>query len=141
VYVIPLLIVISTVVGVVSGFPASIPSSLGMLAATYGVGLGVVLPISVRAAYALPDTTNPFAMSSGGGLTKGLLTFGALFTAIIVTLPLQLAGWLLGDAWLWIGLPIGLGYGAAAYLIGSRLAGDMLDGRAPELLAAVTPNR
>jgi ABC-2 type transport system permease protein len=141
VYVIPLLIVISIVVGVVADSPAAIPSSLGKLVATYGVGLAVVLPISVRAAYALPDTTNPFAMSSGGGLTKGLLTFGALFATIIVTLPLQLAGWLLGDVWLWIGLPIGLGYGATAYLIGSRLAGTMLDGRAPELLAAVTPNR
>ena len=141
VYVVPLLIVISIVVGVVAGSPASIPSLLGRLVATFGVGLAVVLPISVRAAYALPDTSNPFAMSSGGGLAKGLLTFGAMFTAIIVTLPLQLAGWLLGDVWLWIGLPIGLGYGATAYLIGSRLAGTMLDGRAPELLAAVTPNR
>jgi ABC-2 type transport system permease protein len=140
-YVVPLLIVIAIVVGFVTGAPESIPALLGKLAATYGVGLAVVLPISVRAAYALPDTTNPFAMSSGAGLTKGLLTLGAMLATIIVTLPLQLAGALLGDVWLWLGLPIGLGYGAAAYLIGSRLAGTMLDGRAPELLAAVTPNR
>jgi ABC-2 type transport system permease protein len=141
VYVVPLLLVIAIVVGVVSGRPASIPASLGTLAATYGVGLGVVLPISVRGAYSLPDTTNPFAMSSGAGLTKGLLTFGALFAVIIVTAPLQIAAYLLGDVWLWIGLPVGLAYGTAAYLIGSRLAGAMLDNRMPELLAAVTPNR
>jgi ABC-2 type transport system permease protein len=140
-YVVPLLIVIAIVVGFVTGAPESIPALLGKLAATYGVGLAVVLPISVRAAYALPDTTNPFAMSSGGGLTKGLLTLGALLATIILTLPVQLAGSLLGDVWLWVGLPIGLGYGVAAYLTGSRLAGVMLDGRAPELLAAVTPNR
>ena len=43
--------------------------------------------------------------------------------------------------WLWIGFPAGLAYGAAAYLIGSSTAGDLLDKRAPEVLAAVMPNR
>jgi ABC-2 type transport system permease protein len=141
VYAIPLLLVIAVVTGFVAGAPEVIPSSLGMLAATFGVGLGVILPISVRAAYALPDSTNPFAMSSGAGLTKGLMTFAGLFLAIIATLPLQLAAYLLGDLWLWLGLPLGLGYGAAAYLLGSRLAGDQVDRRMPELLATVSPHR
>ena len=99
------------------------------------------LPTSVRAAYALPDSTNPFAMSSGGGLAKGLLTFAAILAAIVGTLPLQLAAYLLGDVWLWVGLPVGLAYGTAAYLLGSRLAGDLVDRRMPELLAAVSPHR
>ena len=141
VYVAPLLLVIAIVVGVLSGRPATIPSALGELIAAYGVGLGVVLPISVRAAYALPDTSNPFAMSSGAGLTKGLLTFAALFGTVIVTVPIPVAAHLLGDAWTWIGLPAGLAYGAAGYLLGSGLAGRQLDTRMPEVLATVTPNR
>jgi len=141
VYVLPLLFVTAVVVGIVSGSPASIASALGELTATYGVGLGVILPISVRAAYALPETTNPFAMSSGGSLAKGLLTFVALFGAIILTIPLELAAYVLGDVWLWIGLPVGAGYGAAACLLGSRIAGDMLDARMSEVLAAVSPHR
>jgi len=141
VYVIPLLLVIAVVVGFVSGSPASIPSSFGTLIATYGVGLGIILPTSVRAAYALPDSTNPFAMSSGGGLAKGLLTFAAILGAIIATLPVQLAAYLLGDVWLWAGLPVAVAYGTAAYLLGSRLAGDLVDRRMPELLAAVSPHR
>jgi ABC-2 type transport system permease protein len=47
----------------------------------------------------------------------------------------------LGPVWWWIGLPVGLAYGAAAYLIGSGIAADLLDKRMPEVLAAVTPNR
>jgi ABC-2 type transport system permease protein len=140
VYVVPLLVVISVVVGVVADAPGAIPARLGTLAASYGIGLGVVLPISVRGAYALPDTGNPFAMSAGGSLTKGLLTFGALFAAVVATVPLQVAAYLLGDVWRWIGLPVGLAYGATAYLIGLRYAAGLLDRRMPELLAAVTPH-
>lgn len=141
VYVLPLLLVIAVVVGLVAGRPATIASLAGELIATYGVGLGVVLPISVRAAYSLPDTSNPFAMSSGAGMTKGLLTFGALFGAIVLTLPLLVLAHFLGDAWLWIGLPAGVAYGTVAYLLGSRFAGAQLDARMPELLASITPNR
>jgi ABC-2 type transport system permease protein len=140
-YVLPLLIAIAAVVGAVSGRQAAIPSLVGMLVAAYGTGLAVVLPISVRGAYALPDTSNPFALSSGGGLAKGLMSFGGLSASIIGTIPMQVAAHLLGDVWLWIGLPVGVAYGTGAYVLGSRLAGNLLDHRMPELLAAVTPNR
>lgn len=137
----PLLVLIAVVVGLVVGRPAGIPALLGALAAAYGTGLAVVLPLSVIAAYALPDTANPFAISSGAGLTKGLLSFGALIGASVACLPVVLVAVLLGDAWIWLGLPVGLGYGAAAYLLGTWLAGAALDRRMPELLSAVTPNR
>jgi ABC-2 type transport system permease protein len=80
-------------------------------------------------------------MSSGGGLAKGLLTFGALAIAVVVTLPVTLAAYLLADVWLWIGLPVGAAYGTIAYFVGTRVTGDLLDRRMAELLAAVTPNR
>ena len=38
-------------------------------------------------------------------------------------LPFQIAAHFLGAVWLWIGLPVGVAYGVAAYLISSRLAG------------------
>jgi ABC-2 type transport system permease protein len=138
VYVLPALLVIATVVGFAVGSPASIPALLGVLAAAYGVGLALVLPISVRAAYALPDTANPFALSTGGGMAKGLLTFAALFGAALLTVPVQLLVYLAHDVWLWAGLPLGLSYGGGALLLGLRLAGPMLDRRMPELLATVT---
>jgi ABC-2 type transport system permease protein len=92
----------------------------------------------VRAAYALPDPTTPFALSSGGGLGKALPSLGAMVGAILGALPVLLAGGLLGPVWLWIGLPIGLAYGLAAYALGAHLAGGLLDRRMPEVLAAVT---
>jgi ABC-2 type transport system permease protein len=138
-YVAPLLLTIAVVVGAVTGRPSTIPSLVGTLAAAFGTGLAAVLPISVRGAYALPDTTNPFALSSGGGVAKGLMSFAGLFAAVVGAIPIQVAAYLLGPAWLWAGLPVGLLYGTAAYLFGSHLAAAMLDRRMPELLTAVTP--
>jgi ABC-2 type transport system permease protein len=140
-YVVPLFAVITIVISVVGNDPAAIPARFGVLAAAFGTGLAVALPISVRAAYALPDTTNPFALSSGGGLAKALVNIGGLIAAIVGTLPIQVAAHLLGDAWLWVGLPVGLAYGIGAFWLGAYLGGDHLDRRMPELLAAVTPNR
>ncbi|MBG0560665.1 ABC transporter permease [Actinoplanes sp. NEAU-A11] len=138
-FTVPLLLLVAVVTGLLAGGrPESIPAQFGTLLATYGVGLALVLPVSVRAAYALPDPTTPFALSSGGGLGKALPSLGAMVGAILGALPVLLAGGLLGPVWLWIGLPIGLAYGLAAYALGARLAGGLLDRRMPEVLAAVT---
>ncbi|WP_436525262.1 ABC transporter permease [Actinoplanes sp. HUAS TT8] len=135
----PLLVVVATLAGLITGDPAGIPAQLGTLLAVYGTGLAVLLPISVRAAYALPESTGPFAVSSGGGLAKGLPSVAGMLGGMLGALPVVLAGYLLGPAWTWAGLPIGLGYGIAAYLVGSGMAGDLLERRMPEVLAAVTP--
>ncbi|MEU8816293.1 ABC transporter permease [Actinoplanes sp. NPDC048796] len=140
-FTVPLLVIVAVVVALVSGRPEAIAAQFGGLVAAYGVGLGVVLPVSVVAAYALPETTSPFAVSSGGGVAKGLLTLGAMVATVVVSAPLQVVGFFLGDVWLWLGLPVGIAYGCAAYLIGSGIAGDRLDRRMPEVLAAVTPGR
>ncbi|GAA2494636.1 transporter [Winogradskya humida] len=138
VYVLPPLLVISVIASVVPGRGAAAPALIGTVLAAYGVALAVAMPISVRAAYALPDSTSPFAMSSGGGTAKGLLSFAALIGATIATAPLQIGAWLLGDVWLWIGLPVGIAYGAGGLVLGLRLAAPMLDDRMPELLATVS---
>ncbi|MET0417357.1 MAG: ABC transporter permease [Actinoplanes sp.] len=141
VYVLPLLVVIAVVVSVLAGRPGGIAGQLGLLIAAYGVGLGLVLPLSVRAAYSLPESTSPFALSSGAGTAKGLLTAGVLLGTVIAAVPIQIFAYVLDGLWAWIGLPVGVAYGAAAYLIGSGAAGDMLDKRMPELLSTVTPGR
>ncbi|MEU4419154.1 ABC transporter permease [Actinoplanes sp. NPDC024001] len=138
-FTLPMLLLVALVTGLLAGGrPESVPATFGMLVATYGVGLALVLPVSVRAAYALPDPSTPFALSSGGGLGKALPSLGAMVGAIVGSLPVVLAGYLLGPAWLWLGLPAGLAYGLAAYLVGAHLAGGLLDRRMPEVLAAVS---
>jgi ABC-2 type transport system permease protein len=141
IYAVPMLTVNAVVIGLVGGHPGSIPGELGLLLASYGVGLALVLPVSIRAAYALPENTSPFAMSSGGGTAKSLLSMGVLLAAVLVSLPLQIAAHFLGPVWPWIGLPAGAAYGVAAYLVSTALIGDMLDRRMPELLATINQNR
>jgi ABC-2 type transport system permease protein len=141
IYVVPMLAVNAIVIGLVGGRPWTIAGEFGLLLAAYGVGLALVLPVSIRAAYPLPESSSPFAMSSGGGMAKGLLTMGVLCAAALVSLPLQIIAYFLGPVWWWIGLPVGAAYGVAAYLIGSGVAGDQLDRRMPELLATVTHSR
>ena len=141
IFVLPLLLLVAVVVSVVAARPERIAGDLGLLLATYGAGLGLVLPVSVRAAYSLPESTSPFALSSGGGMAKGLLTLGVMIGTLVATVPLQILAFVLGDVWLWIGLPVGAAFGCGAYLIGSQVAGDWLDERTPEVLAAVTQGR
>jgi ABC-2 type transport system permease protein len=141
VYIVPLLVAISVVLGVLDDDPARIPSRLGMLLAAFGTGIAVILTVSVRGAYALPETNNPFAVSSGGGLAKSMISLVGLVAALLGTVPIQVVAWLLGDVWRWIGLPVGLAWGVGGCVLGCYIAGDHLDRRMPELLAAVSPNR
>lgn len=138
---IPLLLVVSVTVGLTSGHPAAIPSTFGTLLATYGVSLALVLPISVIGAYALPQTSNPFTLNSGGGVAKGLLTLVVLVGALVGAIPMVLLEHRLGGAWTWAGFPSGLAYGVAFAFAGTRSAGRLIDTRMPELLAAVRSER
>jgi ABC-2 type transport system permease protein len=141
IYVVPMLAVNAVVISAVAGRPWSVAGEFGLLLASYGVGLALVLPVSIRAAYPLPESASPFAMSSGGGMAKGLLTLGVLLGAVLGSLPLQIVAYFLGPVWWWIGLPAGAAYGLAAYLISSGLSGDLLDRRMPELLATISQSR
>jgi ABC-2 type transport system permease protein len=138
----PLLVAVGVVMAVLLGEPAAAPEAWGLVFAGYGAGLAVNLHLSVLAPYALPDTANPFATGSGTGLAKSLLALVAVVAAYAVAMPVLVAAALLdGTVWRYLALPVGLGYGAVAASLGCRLAGDLLDRRAPELLAAVTPRR
>lgn len=140
-YVLPMLAVVALVLTVLLGRPGWIGLTAGSLVATYGAGLAVNSLVSVLGAYSLPETSNPFAMNSGAGLTKGLLTLLSMLASAVAAVPMVVAAALLGDAWLWVALPVGVAYGLGVALLGAYLAGDVLDRRQPELLSTVTPRR
>jgi ABC-2 type transport system permease protein len=139
----PLLLVIAGIVAVFLREPAWIGVMLGSLAAAYGSGLAVNLLLSVHGAYALPETSNPFAINTGSGVVKSLLSLLGLIGATAVAIPIVVVTALVGEApvWLWLAAPVGLAYGVGAAWLGTYMAGDMLDRQMPELLQAVTPER
>ncbi len=141
VFMVPLLVVVGAVMAASQGSPAVAAATWGVLFAGYGCGLAVNMFVSVLAPYALPETSNPFATGSGQATAKSMLAVVGLLGAAAVSVPVLVAAALLGDAWPWLALPLGAGYGVAAATLGTYLAGDVLDRRAPELLATVTPNR
>ncbi|MFI5834293.1 ABC transporter permease [Micromonospora sp. NPDC051300] len=140
-YVVPILLVVAVVLGTVLGRPEWLGVMAGALFAAYGCGLAINSFISVLGAYSLPETSNPFAMNTGAGIAKSMFTLLSMLSSTVAAVPFVVAAGLLGDVWLWLALPVGLAYGLGAALLGAYLAGDALDRRQPELLAAVTPRR
>jgi len=96
----------------------------------------------VIAAYPLPDVSNPFALNTGAGSAKGLLALVAMLGTLVLSTPVTIASlFLTSGTAAWLVLVIGIGYGAGAALLGTYLAGDVLERRGPELLVAITPRR
>ncbi|WKU03310.1 ABC transporter permease [Micromonospora sp. HUAS LYJ1] len=141
VYVVPMLGVVSLIISGVLGRPEWFGVAAGALLASYGVGLAINGFISVLGAYSLPETSNPFAMNTGSGIAKSMLTLLSMVGSAAAAVPMVVAAGLLGDVWLWLALPVGAAYGVGAALLGAYLAGDVLDRRMPELLSTVTPRR
>ena len=141
VYVLPLVLAIAVAIGLLVGEPGWIPLAIGTLVATFGCGLACNSLTSVLGAYALPETSNPFALNSGAGMARGFLSLLCLVATVVLASPMLLGALLAGDVWLWLALPVGLLYGAGAAVLGSVVAGDVLERRMPELLIAITPRR
>ncbi|WP_433053840.1 ABC transporter permease [Dactylosporangium sp. CS-033363] len=137
----PLLLAGTIAASILSGHADQLAAAIGVGLCAFGISVGAAGITSVLAPYPMPDSTNPFAMNSGRGGAKGLLSFVSMFATWILTAPLAVAFALLPGGTSWILLPIGLAWGFALAWLGTRLAGNVLQRRAPEVLAAVTPKR
>jgi ABC-2 type transport system permease protein len=140
---VPVQIAVVGAVAVLGDQVGYLPAGLGMLAASFGAAVAAAALLSVLAAYPMPENANPFAMNSGSGSVKGLLSLFALLGTLVFCLPMVLAAYLVGSSveGSWVLLPVGLGYGVGTAWLGTYIAGDRIDRRGPELLAAVTPKR
>src|SRR6185436_12789971 len=107
-------------------------ASLGVALCAYGVSAGLSVIISVVVPYALPDSSNPFAMNAGTGGLRGFASFGPLLAAAALAAPLVV---------LPLPSPVALVVGGAIVTAGILIAGGRVDERAPELLQAVTARR
>ncbi|WP_033345332.1 hypothetical protein [Catenuloplanes japonicus] len=137
----PLILVIPVALALVLHRPGWIPSMWGAAAAAYGCGVAINLFVSVLGAFSLPETTNPFAVNTGAGVTKSLFSFAAMLCTLLLSVPVFAMSTLAEETWVWAGLPAGVLYGGTALWLGTRFAGRLLDRRMPELLSAITPRR
>ena len=141
VYVLPLVLVVAVAIGLLAGEPGWIPMALGTLVATFGCGLAANSLLSVIGAYSLPETSNPFALKTGAGMARAFLSVLGMLVSVLLAVPMLIGALFAGDVWLWVALPVGLLYGIGAAVLGTVVAGDVLDRRMPELLLAITPRR
>ncbi len=140
---VPVQILVVVAVTVLTGKMTQLPAGFGMLTGAFGSAVAAAGLLSVLAPYALPENTNPFALNSGGGSVKGMLALLAMVGTLVISMPVVVAAYLLaGAAWgPWLVLVLGLAYGAGAVLLGTYIAGDLLERRGPEILVAITPRR
>ncbi|MGI5246198.1 ABC transporter permease [Dactylosporangium sp. CA-139066] len=137
----PVLTAATVAVAIIGGEGAQLPAALGVGLCTYGISVGAAGITSVLAAYPVPDTNNPFAANAGRGGLRSLLSFVSMLATWVLTAPVTIAFALLPGALTWVLLPVGLAWGLALAWVGTRLAGNLLQRRAPEVLAAVSPRR
>ncbi|MDP9798593.1 ABC-2 type transport system permease protein [Catenuloplanes nepalensis] len=140
-YLVPLIMAIPVALALVLHRPGWIPSMWGATVAAYGCGVAINLFVSVLGAFSLPETSNPFAVNTGAGVTKSLFSFAAMLCTLLLCVPVFAVSTLASDVWVWAGLPAGLLYGGVALWLGSGFAGRLLDRRMPELLSAISPRR
>jgi ABC-2 type transport system permease protein len=137
----PTLLVVAVVLAVVTNGLGQLTPGIGALVAAFGVSLSVAALVSVLAPYPMPESTNAFAVNSGGSATKGLLAFAGLFVTMGLVSPVLIMYGYLPDDLTWLILPIGVVWGVGALLLATYIAGDILDRRGPAVLLAVAPRR
>lgn len=140
--VLPVQAVVVVAVTIITGTPSEVPAALGLLATGFGAAIAAAGVLSIFAAYPMPDSSNPFALNSGGGGAKGLLALVAMLATLVISSPVTVAANAFGHgAGVWLILSVGVAYGLLIAVFGTRLCGQVLDRRGPELLVAITPRR
>jgi ABC-2 type transport system permease protein len=134
----PVLLVIVVAVAVFGEDRGQLVPTLGTAAAMYGSSMAVASVLSVLVAYPVPDSRNAFASAGGSASAKGLLAFIGMVAAVVSASPVLIAALALPGALAWLVLPAGLAWGLVAVLVTTRLVGDELERRGPDLLGEVT---
>jgi ABC-2 type transport system permease protein len=129
-------IAVAAVVGEAISGDGGTLTALGVAVCAYGVSAALSSILSTVVPYALPESSNPFAMNAGNGGVRGLASFGPMLAGAAVAAPLALV-----PVPAVVALGAGLVVGGAALTAGILVAGRVVDTRAPELLLAVTPRR
>jgi ABC-2 type transport system permease protein len=86
-----------------------LPAGFGLLGASFGAAIAAAALLSVLVPYALPENSNPFAVNSGGGSAKGMLSWWRCRHAHhrdAIAIPV----FLVGGARRGVGLWRGIGY-------------------------------
>jgi ABC-2 type transport system permease protein len=139
----PVQAVVVVAVGVLTHRVDQLPAGIGLLLAAFGAAISVAGLLSVLAPYALPENSNPFALNQGGGSARGVLALLAMLGTLVICAPMVIVATLLAHVaygpWL-VGV-LGTGYGVGLVVLGTSIAGLMLDRLGPEVLVAVTPRR
>lgn len=141
----PVVLLAALVLPGVTGAGYAYPWVLGLAPALLGAGAGMVLLLSVYAAFPMPKqgSGNPFSSGGNPGCARAfrqvvialLLAVAAVPTAAVVGLGDGLDLPLLS----WLGVPVGAVSGVALGWWWGRLAYRRLTERGPELLTAVRP--
>jgi ABC-2 type transport system permease protein len=137
----PVSLVLAIVLPAVSD-PGLYPWVLGLAPALLGGGAGLVVVLSVYAAYPMPDQkASPFATGGSTGLLRGLLQIAISLLLVLAALPVAvvvLVGQGLGvTAVAWLGVPVGIAVGALLFWWWGGIAVRRLTSKGPELLAQV----
>ena len=137
----PVALVLALVLPAVSD-PRTYPWVLGLAPALLGGGAGLIVLLSVYAAYPMPDQrASPFASGGSPGLLRTLLQVGISLLLALVALPVVavvVAGELAEvPAVTWLGVPVGIGLGVLTFWWWGALAARRLAARGPELLGQV----
>lgn len=137
----PVAVLLAFVLPAVSD-PGLYPWVLGLAPALLGGGAGLVVVLSVFAAYPMPDQkAGPFAAGGSPGLLRGLLQIAITLLLAVVALPSAVVVFVGSSLGLpvvtWLGVPVGLGVGALLFWWWGGIAGRRLAARGPELLAQV----
>jgi ABC-2 type transport system permease protein len=139
----PLLVVVMAGATVVAGSAELVPAGALLSLAVLGTSLGVANAAAVLLPIPVPERgDNLFGSStSGQGCVNSILLMVVLLVLGLLLLPLFLSAFLLSSTGARTASTLaGLGYGAAWWWGGTRIAVSRLAGRGPELLAAVHPD-
>jgi ABC-2 type transport system permease protein len=137
----PVTVLLALVLPAVSD-PGAYPWVLGLVPALLGGGAGLVVVLSVFAAYPVPDQkASPFSSGGGSGFLKGVLQLAIGLLLAVGALPVGVvvfAGQELGvPAVSWLGVPVGIAVGMLLFWWWGGIAARRLTNRGPELLAEV----